>query len=287
MMPCKAYLCVDAGGTFFKYTVFDEAGNQCIPVSEAPVNSNGSKEEILAVYRQIIEQVSGDYIICGMGISTPGPFDYVACASQMQHKFKSLYQVDMRKELGRFLPEGCKVMFMSDSNAFLCGAYDGPESVLGVTLGTGLGFSVVVDGKLITNPLGGPAEVIYNKMIDGQIAEYYVSGKGISAYYAELSGKEGFTAREVAELAFAGDEQAKAVYEKMGTVLGKAVSEYVEKYHAKKLIMGGQIAKSATLFEDSVQKAIAENVHCALEILTAPNAGNTALVGVYRALRNM
>ena len=282
MIISKSYLCIDAGGTFFKFTAFDEKGNQLIPIGEIPANSNGTMEEIFAGYKQIFDLVNGDYKVCGVGIATPGPFDYVGKMSLMEHKFKSLYKVNLGDELEKIFGK-IPITFMSDTNAFLKGAYDGKESSIGITIGTGLGIAISVDGELVTNKFGGPAEVIYNKSVDeNHIAEDYVSGRGISAEYEILSGKSGFSAKEVSELARKGDEKALNVYNVMGTVLGDSLKDIVKKYDATVIFVGGQISKSLDLFEDNVQKKINKKVR----IEAAPNSEMAALYGIYKEIKS-
>lgn len=282
MTTSKAYLCIDAGGTFFKYTAFDENGNQIIPVDEIPANSNGSKEDILSGYKQLFDKASREFDICKVGIATPGPFDYINKMSLMEHKFKSLYKVKLGDELEKVFNKKIPIMFMSDTNAFLKGAYDGEVSAIGITIGTGLGIAVSVDGKLITNDFGGPAEVIYNKPVDSSsIAEDYVSGRGIAKEYEKITGKSGFSAKDVSEFARKGDEAAKKVYSHMGTVLGNAMKEIVVKYDTQLLFLGGQISKSADLFSESIQREIDRK----LDIKTAQNSEIAALVGIFREMK--
>jgi len=279
MTACNGYLCIDAGGTFFKYAMLDFSGTPLTEVRQKPANSDGSKQDIIKAYATIFDEVKSEYNISGVGISTPGPFDYVKRMSLMEHKFKSLYKVELGKELEDLLPCGVPVKFMSDGNAFLYGAYDGDESVIGITIGTGLGIAVCRDGRLVTNEIGGPAEVIYNRIVDGRIAEDYVSDRGITEIYKELGGVMVENAKEVSDLAYSGDEKAVQAFSKAGEVLGRVLCDITEKYETKKIFFGGQVSKSFELLRASVSKELGDNIK-----LIPVTAENPALTGVYKEL---
>lgn len=278
MTACKSLLCIDAGGTFFKYTCFDKGGNMLFPPCRAAVNSQGGKDEIISVYSDIFEKVSEKFSIYAIGIATPGPFDYVKCKSLMKHKFQSLYGINLKKEICSAIKTELPIFFMSDTNAFLSGSYDKSEPCIGLTIGTGLGMAVMADSKLITNQSGGPCEVIYNKAVgDGKIVEDYVSGKGIVSMYT--SGREtGLTAKEISLLARSGDEKALNCFKKLGAVLGDAINEYVCKYNAENIILGGQVSKSSDLFSDEMQKHITRKV----QITAAASGDGIALYGIFK-----
>ena len=120
-MPSKKLLCIDAGGTFFKYGVYTPDGVCVSGIRETPSHSDGSKEEVLAVYRKLIKEISAEYPISVIGISTPGPFYYPSGTYKMKHKFQSLYDVSLIAELGDITD--AEWFFSSDTNSFLLGEY--------------------------------------------------------------------------------------------------------------------------------------------------------------------
>lgn len=277
MTACKAILCIDAGGTFFKYTCFDRDGNMLFPPCMAAVNSQGGRDEIIRVYANIFKNVSEKYDILSIGIATPGPFDYNACESLMTHKFKSLYKINLKNELCSSLGRELPISFMSDTNAFLLGSYDGAEPCIGITIGTGLGMAVMSGGRLITNSAGGPCEVIYNKPAEGgKTVEDYVSGRGISEMYSSYSGEK-LSAKEISVLARGGNEKAMLCFNRLGAALGTAVNEYVAKYNAEKIILGGQVSKSGDLFSDEMQKHITRKLQISVSV-----EDNAALLGIFK-----
>ena len=212
-------LSIDAGGTFFKYAVLGVEKKDVFEIDSIAVDSNGNTEHILGCYKNIISTVSKKYHISGIGVSTPGPFDYKNGISMMQHKFSAIKGIVLKDYLQAFLPNKFPIWFCSDSNAFLIGEVNEErykeKNIFGITVGTGLGFSIIYEGKLQTKESGAPKEVIYNLPCMNGILEDYVSGRGVSRLYQEFGGNDCFTAKQVALMAHT-DMAAKRAFEKAG-----------------------------------------------------------------------
>ena len=184
-------LLLDVGGTFLKSAVADAAG-QLLSGSEfsCPIRSEGSREEIegslaAAVARGAAFAAERGMELAGIGIAIPGPFDYAAGVSRMTHKFRSICGVDLRDVLHAMpgVPADAEIRFMQDVNAALAGeiargnAAGYGASAL-VSLGTGLGFALSRDGRVLCNPAGGPKVVIFNLPYRDGILEDYASKRG-------------------------------------------------------------------------------------------------------------
>lgn len=277
MTNSKVLLAIDAGGTFFKYGVYKPDGVCCSGVRKEPSHSDGSAEEILESYRRMVEFAAQFGTVAAIGVSTPGPFDYAAGKSMMRQKYPALYGVELGKTVSGFAG-GVPVSFYSDSNAFLMGEYtnetDGAENVIGVTLGTGLGFAVICGGRLVTNAVGGPAERLFDRPYRGKTVEDFVSARGLANLYGEA-----LTALEIAKRAEQGEERAQRAYREMGTALGEILQPFLTKYRAEKILCGGQISRSFALFGDALQKAAG--------VAAKPVSGceDAALKGVFQWLR--
>ena len=265
MTNCK-YLAIDAGGTYFKYALMDENAAFLTEIKKEPVNEKGEVKEILSLYERIFKE-SGDFsCVC---ISTPGPFDLKNGKSLMKHKFKAIYGIPLKDELERL--SGAKVFFMSDSNAFLLGEARGKyQNAIGISIGTGFGFSAMKDGELCTDENGGPCEKPYNVPYKGMTVEDFISGRGISKRYEALSGKYA-DAKEIAERAFGGEKEAILVYKEMGNAIGEVLKPYIKKYNSDIVLVGGQLAKSFELFESSIEADV--------KIRASENTEGAALIG--------
>ncbi len=270
MTSCK-FLAIDAGGTFFKYALLNENAEFLSEIKKIPVNEKGTIEDIINSYKKIFDDIKDFSYVT---VSTPGPFDYEKGISLMKHKFCSLYGKPLREKLEEL--SGKRVCFLSDSNAFLLGeSYGLYENSIGITIGTGLGFSAMKNGKLCTDENGGPCERPYCLPYKDLTAEDYISGRGLEKRYKNVSGNS-LNAKEIAELAEKGDLTALNVYREMGIAIGEILSQFVAKYKADILIIGGQVARSLNLFE----KEISLNI----PVKASFNVTGAALIGaVYNA----
>lgn len=230
---------LDVGGTFIK----------CSDGREIPIDSAGTADGIIASLR---EAVNGYDCIRA---AVPGPFDYATGQFLMKHKFASVY--------GMYFPDivGVKdCRFIHDVNCMLLG-----EMVYGngkpynrvamIALGTGLGFSMSIDGEILKNGLGSPKVSIFYLPYKDGILEDYSSKRGICRLYGDNS----HTVKEIALRAVSGERRAITAFETMGAVIAEAIVPVMKEYGIECLLLGGQISRSWSLFaptlEDAFRKA--------------------------------
>jgi len=298
----KYILAIDAGGTFFKSCIIGQNGEMVgDEVKKVPVDSDGGSEIILNAYREIISGAlifakSHDMVLAGIGISTPGPFDYVGFKSLMKHKFAGIYGINLRDEIIRrcFLPAGpdnFDIKFIHDAHAFILGEYwkgaaRGYSHIAGVTIGTGTGFGCMSGGKIKANENGGPYVSIYSLPCRDGILEDYVSGKGIVNIYRKLSGEcgNGRDAKEIGRLAESGkDKYAVAAYREAGEILAIAIKEILTDLEIECLVLGGQISRSFALMEEAIAGNLA-GVKTLKKVCMAQNIDFSPLFGAALAV---
>ncbi len=194
-----------------------------------------------------------------VAVAIPGPFDYDNGVFLMKHKFAAVYGerfADLchseRSE------ESPSFRFIHDVNAMLLGemasgAGKGYDRVALVTLGTGLGFAMSLEGKLLKNEMGSPAVPIWNLPYRDGILEDYVSKRGFLRGYPE-----GMTVKRLSELAFQGDSKALSRFSDTGAVLAQIVEPVLEEYKIECLLFGGQISRSFALFGPAVRTGLSD-----------------------------
>lgn len=227
---------LDVGGTFIK----------CSDGRVVPIDSDGSREDIVSSLRRAL---------AGAGraaVAIPGPFRYADGTFLMKHKFAAVYG-----ERFADLVEGepSSFRFVHDVNAMLLGemrhgAGVGYRRAALVTLGTGLGFSLSIDGKLLENELGSPLVSLYSRPFRDGILEDYASKRGF------LRGFEGITVKELAEKAFGGDAAALARFREVGGILAAGVAPFLAEWGIQCLLFGGQISRSYALMAPSVEEEL-------------------------------
>lgn len=262
----KCVISVDMGGTYIKYGVVSSTG-EILHSGKTPAKSSDSREVLLnrlcgAIGELFCASKDNGYRICGIAVSTPGPFDYAAGKSGMKGKYDSIFGIDLREEFRTRanLPHDMPIEFMQDAAAFLLGEYyggaaRGVDNCACVTIGTGLGYACMLDGKILLNERGGPYFVLaFSPYRDtDKRMEDIVSGTAILKNY-------GLDAKTLADKAYAGDREAIAAYNKMGAALGEALKQIPEIKGVAKIIIGGQIARSFDLMEEALYNSIGLSV---------------------------
>lgn len=231
------YILLDVGGTFVK----------CSDGREIPINSNGTREEIVASFREAV----ADYKCVRAAV--PGPFNYETGHFLMKHKFAAVYDEYFQDIVG---VKDCK--FIHDVNCMLLGEVRrGNAAKFGrvavIALGTGLGFAISVDGELVKNENGSPAVSLYNRPYRDGVLEDYTSKRGVWKLYGDNS----ITVKEIAMKACDGDSRALEAFKNMGEILATEIAPIMKEYDIECLLLGGQISRSWKLFAPYISEGLA------------------------------
>lgn len=254
-MAGKRYLFLDVGGTFIKTS----------DGREIPVDSDGSIDAISASFSEAVgrfcRDASADATGCGydIGIAIPGPFDYAHGIFRMTHKYATVNGKDFRSLAG--VPERVGLRFAHDVNCMLAGeVYAGNgrgfDRVALVSLGTGLGFSMSIDGEILKNDIGSPRVSIFGLPYRDGILEDYASKRGIMNRYRSMSG-ETLSVKEIATRAKTGDNAAVTAMSETGQIIAEVISPILTEYGVECLLFGGQISRSFSLMEGALRKGLA------------------------------
>lgn len=255
----EKHILLDVGGTFIK----------CSDGREIPINSNGTRDEIVASFR---EAVAG-YMCVRAAI--PGPFNYETGHFLMKHKFAAVYDEYFQDIVG---VDDCK--FIHDVNCMLLGEVCNGNAakynrVALIALGTGLGFAISVDGQLLKNEKGSPAVSLYNRPYHDGVLEDYASKRGVWKLYGDSS----VPVKQIAMKAFDGDAKALHAFKTMGEILASEISPIIKEYDIECLLLGGQISRSWELFAPYIKTGLnAEGVQ--LEIAPISDFENATFNGL-------
>jgi glucokinase len=294
-------LAIDAGGTYFKSAIISGQGTLIAgSFYQEPAGSGNKKDEVIMAYEKIIRHALGYALahgvkIDGIGISTPGPFDYKRGICLMKHKFSCLYEVNVPEAIRAVLPEiaSIPVRFRHDANSFLagemwCGAAQGFTRTGGVTLGTGIGVACCIDGEFLINELGSPApEVsVWNKPYCKGIVEDYVSSRALVEKYRRRRPDYAIAggARGVAGAAKQGDSDALKAYMELGADLGTILLSWCERFRPQAIIFGGQISNAFELFAPSLCQIFSQ-INAPPKLAASQLGAEAALYGVAALFR--
>ena len=210
-----------------------------------------------------------------MGIGAPGPVDangtvYVAVnlgwgTFSLKNELQSLLNLPV--EAG------------NDANVAALGEMwkgggQGYSNVVAVTLGTGVGGGIIVDGKILSGATGAGGEIGHIHVMDDEpercncgnhgCLEQYASATGIvrlaKRRLAEddkpsvLRGEENISAKAVFDAVKAGDELAMEVAERFGKILGKTLAGIAAVVNPEIFVIGGGVSKAGPILLDYIQK---------------------------------
>jgi glucokinase len=255
-------LVYDVGGSHISAAVFH---NESCALSNV-VSAGYPAEQTVATFLDVLESLatqasSRETGILGAGLAMPGPFDYDAGVSWMEHKLPYLYAVDLRAAFAarRGWQPG-QVRFLNDAAAYLlgevrAGAARNVARAVVITLGTGIGSGFAVNGEVVRSGTGvPPGGEIWNLPFAGGIIEDQVSTRALQASYKQRTGNDS----EVSAIAAAAatDPLAAAVFSDFGHHLGEALRAVVSDFAPQVVVLGGGISRSAQLFVPAAQQEL-------------------------------
>jgi len=259
----RIVMTLDAGGTNFVFSAIRGAEEVVEPVILSAEVSDLAKclHILVEGFNKVKELLPAAPV--AISFAFPGPADYAAGIIGDLPNFPSFRG---GVALGPFLEEnfGIPVFINNDGNLFAYGeALTGvlPEinrrlkeagslkqykNLLGVTLGTGFGAGVVIDGKLLTgdNGAGGDVWCLRNKKYTQYIVEESVSIRAVKRVYAELSGDQSDLSPKdifhIAEGEMQGDREAAIrSFSELGEMAGDAISSAITLTDGLVVIGGG------------------------------------------------
>ncbi|HVM92636.1 MAG TPA: ROK family protein [Terriglobales bacterium] len=175
------------------------------------------------------------------------------------------------------------------------GASRAKTRFLYVTVGTGIGVSVILDGRLYRGVAGCHPEIGHHILDPAGphctcgargCWETLAAGPAMGAWYAEnaaaTNGRK-LTGKEICELAKSGDKCARRAVEREGYYLGLGLANLITSFAPESIVLGGSVMKSAPLFLDHARDVIRENCRLvpleSVEIALASLGGDVALIG--------
>jgi glucokinase len=262
----KAVAGVDIGGTSTQVALFDPdltvADRLEVP-TPAAAGGGAMAGAALDAVRLLLDRT--DARLLGVGVGAAGVVDAregrILVASD---SFRDWAGFGVTAAFEEAL--GVPAFLDNDVNAFLrgeatAGAVAGEPDVLGMTLGTGVGGALWLDGALYGGPHGAAGEIGHIPGFGdlpctcggrGHL-ETLASGRAIAARYGERTGRE-LSAREVAA---ASDPDALAVYEDAGTAVARALLVTAGLLDVTTVVIGGGVSRAWTLLEPSILRALA------------------------------
>jgi glucokinase len=280
---------VDVGGTKIRSGVVDREG---VVHRRHERDSPGTSEEaVLQALDEAVEAVLGDQV-CAVGFGIPANLDRVTrCVLRATNLPFDDFDLAGHARTRFRLPVGVE----NDANAaalgeWKLGAGRGASSLVLLTLGTGVGGGLVLDGRLYR----GWAEVGHTVVVANGIPcqgnchgrghlETYVSGTAADRAAQELWGSDS-DAHLLVERAREGDEDARAKLHEIGAFLGAAIGSLVHLFDPEVVLVGGGFGEAAGELllvpaQDAARREALAPADRLLRVLPAELGSEAGLVG--------
>ncbi len=255
----KTYIGVDLGGTNVRAAIVDEEG-KIIVQKKSPSHAQEGREVVMKVITDLIRSLP-DYEKCsGIGMGVPGPCDQKTGSMVLSTNLPGFAGYPITKELEEtfhmpsYIDNDANVAALAEA---LVGAGKGCKVVYYVTISTGIGGGLVVNGECISGKHGFGGEIA-NIIIDRNrskvnylavgAVENEASGVAIRRKANEAGTREYAHAGEVFEAAKQGDENAKTVVENATQDLAQLFATLACAVDPDIFVLGGGVMKSSDLF---------------------------------------
>ena len=238
---------VDLGGTNIRAALVD--GTNVIRKEKAPCPAKGTQEEVINAIAALIEPLICDEVT-SIGIGVPSVVDTAKGIVYNVANIPSWQEVHLKEIYeNRF---GIPVHINNDANCFSLGESRfgqgrGYKDVVGITLGTGVGSGIIINGHLYEGRNAGAGEIGCLSYLDKDY-ETYCSTPFFVAHET--------TGAELSAKAESGDAAAQALWDEFGHHLGELVKAALFAYDPEAIIFGGGIAAGYPHFETAMRKTI-------------------------------
>ena len=270
---------VDIGGTTCKIGLFETTGG-LEEKWEIPTRKENNGENILPdvaafITAKMVEKdiLKGD--IQGIGIGVPGPVTGEGVVLKCVNLGWDVINVakDMEERTGFTVKVG------NDANVAALGEMwqgggKGYTNVVMITLGTGVGGGVIVDGKVVSGNKGAGGEIGHIIVNENETEscgcgqkgclEQYASATGIvhmaerkleeSEKKSQLREIKPLTAKDIFDAAKGGDALADEIVEDMTKILGGALANVARVVNPETFVIGGGVSKAGSIITERVKK---------------------------------
>lgn len=269
---------IDLGGTTVKIAYFDESGAMLEKWEIPTVTANGGAQilpDIAASIRQFIDGNNiADTAILGLGIGVPGPVNAKGVVNKCVNLGWGVFNI--AQELSALT--GFPVKAGNDANVAALGEFwkgggQGCDNMVFVTLGTGVGGGIVVEGNLLHGAHGSGAEIGHLIVNPHEplacncgshgCAEQYCSATGIvrvaTRHLAKtnapssLRSLENMTCKDIFDAAKAGDTEANAILDQVYNYMGMLLGNVCSTVNPEVVVIGGGVSKAGDMLLTGIE----------------------------------
>ena len=279
---------IDVGGQTTKCGVIDARGTvlaQTVIRTDTYTEIEPYIAELAAALQHIISEAGAEGHIRGIGVGAPNGNYYTG---EIENAVNLTWGGTKRIAFSKLLSDamnGIPVSLTNDANAaamgeMTYGAARGMKNFIMITLGTGVGSGIVIDGKIVyghdgfAGELGHTCAVRYNGRLCNcgktGCLETYCSATGVARTAREwiemtsepsvLRSLDKVTSKDVYEAAKEGDKLAIKIFEYTGTILGQKFADFIEFSAPEAIVLFGGLARAKEFLREPIEKSMNANV---------------------------
>lgn len=253
---------VDLGGTTVKLAFFAESGKMLAKWEIPTVTENGGEGILPDIAAAVLGYLEKENIarseVLGIGIGVPGPVDekgFVPACDNLG--WRNTNVVEKLQDL-----TGLPVKAGNDANMAAlgeCWKGSGCDNMVLVTLGTGVGGGIIINGKPLVGRNGAAGEIGHLVMNREETLVCGCGKRGCAEQYCSATGlvrmaKDYATAKDVFDAAKAGDENAQKVLEQYFAYLAELVANVCIVLNPEKVVIGGGVSKAGQTLLDGIAR---------------------------------
>ena len=279
---------IDMGGTNTKFGIVDARGNVLNSSSiktQQYTDINEYCDILCQEIMKLVEAQGGIELVRGVGAGAPNANYYTGNIENAANlPWKGI--VPFAEMISERLGVPCRIT--NDANAaamgeMTYGVAKGMKNFIMITLGTGVGSGIVIDGKVVYGHDGFAGELGHTKIIrDASARECGCGQKGCIEAYASANGVartaqewlstsdrpsllreiplDKVTSKDVFDAAMKGDEMAKQIFEYTGDLLGQKLADFVAFSAPEAIVLFGGLTKAGDILMEPIVRSLNTNV---------------------------
>jgi glucokinase len=270
---------IDLGATNIRGSAVQD--QQLTEIKSQRIHSDGTEQQVLDDIFALTDKLIDDNVKA-IGIGVPSVVDVEEGIVYDVQYIPSWKEVHLKTYMEQRY--GVPVFVNNDANCFALGEYyfgkgKGYNSMIGLTVGTGVGAGIIINKKLYAGYNCGAGEFGTVDYLD-KIYEYYCSGSFCNNVY-------GLSGEFVYEQAKKEDAQALKLYDELGEHLGNCIKMIMYTYDPQLIILGGSVRHAYEYFEEVMWKRIRTCVYSksaerlTIEISSLQNSGILGAAALY------
>ena len=278
---------IDVGGQTSKIGVVDARGAvlaQTVIRTDTYDKVEPYIAELAEAVKKVIKESGTEGKVRGIGVGAPNANYYTGNIENAVNLSWGSEVVEFSKLLSEAM-DGLPVALTNDANAaavgeMTYGAARGMKNFIMITLGTGVGSGIVINGSVVYGHDGFAGELGHVTAVRGNgrtcncgktgCLETYASATGVARTAREwleltdepslLRGLETIASKDVYEAAKEGDKLALKIFEFTGKILGRSFADFVAFSSPEAIVLFGGLARAKEFLTEPIENALNENV---------------------------